>query len=69
MRPKIAAFDFGDESLNFGDPVSVNCVIMSGDLPMNITWLLNGDPIDEELGLTIASLGKRTDGRFQFDQK
>lgn len=60
MPPKIAAFDFGEETLNFGDPVSVNCFIMSGDLPMNVTWLLNGHPIDFDIGITLGSMGKRT---------
>lgn len=60
MRPKIAAFDFGDETLNFGDAVTVNCVTMSGDLPMNVTWLLNGYPIESDLGITLGSMGKRT---------
>lgn len=33
---------------------------MSGDLPMNVTWLLNGYPIDDDMGITLGSMGKRT---------
>ena len=34
--PKIDKFEFSDRKV--GDRVSVSCVVISGDLPMNITW-------------------------------
>lgn len=58
--PKIAPFFFGDGPLNFGEPTSVTCIILGGDLPMNVTWLLNGYPIDSDMGITMGSMGKRT---------
>lgn len=58
--PKIGPFDFGDGPLNYGEPTSAVCTILGGDLPMNITWLLNGYPIDLDIGITVGSMGKRT---------
>lgn len=42
-------FDFGDESFNSGDSTAVNCMISKGDLPLQIHWTLNGDPIVNQL--------------------
>lgn len=33
---------------------------MSGDLPINVTWLLNGYPIESDMGISLGSMGKRT---------
>lgn len=46
VPPKITPFTFGDEVLNAGDPVSVQCTITGGDLPVTVSWLLNGRPIE-----------------------
>lgn len=32
--------------MNAGDPVSVQCTISGGDLPVNVSWSLNGRPIE-----------------------
>lgn len=32
-----------------GEPSAVNCLILSGDQPMNITWLFNGAPISSDM--------------------
>jgi Immunoglobulin domain len=33
--------------MNYGDTVSVQCIITGGDLPVNIRWLWNNKTIDE----------------------
>lgn len=38
-------FDFGNESFNSGDSTAVNCMISKGDLPLQIHWTLNGEPV------------------------
>lgn len=38
----------------------MTCIILGGDLPINVTWLLNGYPIESDLGITLGSMGKRT---------
>lgn len=59
MPPKIAHFDFGEEPSNFGDSASVQCLVTSGDLPIEFRWLFNGRPVNEVAGITTAKMGKR----------
>ncbi|XP_049309247.1 Down syndrome cell adhesion molecule-like protein Dscam2 isoform X41 [Bactrocera dorsalis] len=59
VPPKIAHFDFGDHAVNFEESVSVNCLIYLGDLPMDITWLFNGQPINIYTGVSIVKGGKK----------
>lgn len=59
VPPKIAPFDFGDEPSNFADSASVQCLVTSGDLPIEFKWLFNGRPVTEIAGVTTVKLGKR----------
>lgn len=59
VAPKIAPFSFGEAALNQGEPASVQCTILGGDLPINVTWLLNGRAIDSFHDISLARLGKR----------
>ena len=43
--PVIDAFQFPARMQ--GERISVSCVVSSGDLPLNITWLKDGNPISE----------------------
>ena len=45
---------------NFEDSVSVNCLISSGDLPIDIEWLFNNEPVNIFNGITVMRGGKRT---------
>lgn len=58
--PKIVPFDFGDIPSNFEDSVSVNCLISSGDLPIDIEWLFNGEAVNIFAGVSVMRGGKRT---------
>lgn len=58
--PKIAPFDFGEAPANFEDSVSVNCLVTSGDLPIDIEWLFGGEPINFSTGIAVLRGGKRT---------
>ncbi|XP_043867012.1 Down syndrome cell adhesion molecule-like protein Dscam2 isoform X42 [Drosophila mojavensis] len=58
--PKLAPFDFGEVPANFEDSVSVNCLVQSGDLPIDIEWLFNGQPINFASGIAVVRGGKRT---------
>lgn len=42
-------FTFGDDPVNSGDSSAVNCMIVKGDLPLQIHWTLNGQPIVNEV--------------------
>ncbi|XP_032672567.1 Down syndrome cell adhesion molecule-like protein Dscam2 isoform X19 [Odontomachus brunneus] len=45
VAPQIAPFTIAEEPANWGDSISVVCAILKGDLPIEITWALNGEPI------------------------
>lgn len=60
VAPKIAPFNFGDEPSNFGDSASVQCLVTSGDFPIDFKWLYNGRPVSEVFGISTVKLGKRT---------
>lgn len=60
MPPKIASFDFGSEPSNFGDSASVQCLVTSGDFPLDFKWLFNERPVSEIFGISTVKLGKRT---------
>lgn len=59
VPPKIASFVFGEEPSNFADSASVQCLVTSGDLPIEFKWLFNGRPVTEISGITTAKMGKR----------
>lgn len=59
VPPKISPFEFGVEPLNFGEPASVQCTILGGDLPMTVEWLLNNKSIDQLHDITLSKIGKR----------
>ncbi|XP_043494129.1 Down syndrome cell adhesion molecule-like protein Dscam2 isoform X14 [Polistes fuscatus] len=46
VAPQIGPFSFGDEAANAGDMATVQCAVIKGDLPVDIVWSLNGQPID-----------------------
>ncbi|KAL2740305.1 Down syndrome cell adhesion molecule-like protein Dscam2 [Vespula squamosa] len=61
VAPQIIPFDFGDESANWGELVSVTCSITKGDQPLDISWAFNGTPIDTSRGsdVVVASTNKK----------
>ena len=40
--PKIRPFSFGESFFNEGDYASTSCSVSKGDLPLKITWSLEG---------------------------
>lgn len=59
VAPKIAPFDFGEEPMNFGEPASVQCLILGGDLPMAVEWLHNQKALTAVHGISLSKIGKR----------
>ena len=45
--------------MNFGEPASVQCTILGGDLPINVSWRLNNATIDSYHDISMARIGKR----------
>lgn len=61
MKPVITPFPLGNKPLHIDQFVSMSCAISDGDLPLNIYWTFNNQPIiSGENDLTISKLGKRS---------
>lgn len=58
MLPHILPFSFGDETLNEGDTVAVQCIASKGDLPIGINWYHEGKPLLSENGINIMKSPK-----------
>ncbi|XP_017767426.1 PREDICTED: Down syndrome cell adhesion molecule-like protein Dscam2 isoform X4 [Eufriesea mexicana] len=60
VSPQIAPISFGDEPVNAGDLVSVQCVVTKGDSPLEITWTFDNQPIRfDQMDVIVSSSGKR----------
>lgn len=54
-------FTFGDDPTNTGETIGIQCMVNKGDLPINITWYLNGDRlINNDNSVTISRVNTRT---------
>ncbi|CAF4862530.1 unnamed protein product [Pieris macdunnoughi] len=60
VLPQIHPFTFGDEPANAGDTVGIQCMVTKGDRPINITWHLNGKPMNDIPGVTITKIGHKS---------
>lgn len=58
VPPKIVPFHFGEEPSNFGESTSIQCSVIAGDLPIDIIWLLNGQPLFDD-SVSTGKLNKR----------
>ncbi|EEB19411.1 Down syndrome cell adhesion molecule precursor, putative [Pediculus humanus corporis] len=52
VPPKITPFTFAHD-LKLGDRISVQCVVVSGDLPLSFTWRKDGEPPPESDTITV----------------
>ncbi len=53
-------FTFGDESFNTGDSTGIQCIIVKGDLPIRIKWILNTSPIvSGENGIVVMKMSNK----------
>lgn len=60
VKPHIAPFSFGDEPSHMDQFISINCAVTDGDLPLNILWTFNNQPITPDMDVSASKLGKRT---------
>lgn len=61
VPPKIVPFPLGDEPSQMNQYITLSCTLSDGDLPLNIYWTFNGQPITlEEFDIIISKLGKRS---------
>lgn len=59
VAPQIAPFNFGDETLNAGETVTLPCTVNKGDLPLKIYWIFNGKEVNPNDGIIVNKNGKR----------
>ncbi|KAG5890612.1 hypothetical protein JTB14_005122 [Gonioctena quinquepunctata] len=59
VPPHIVPFDFGEEPVNSGDVTSIQCTVVKGDFPVNITWFHNNETIHQDSGVNIFTNGKK----------
>ncbi|XP_034142431.1 Down syndrome cell adhesion molecule-like protein Dscam2 isoform X35 [Drosophila guanche] len=61
VPPHVLPFSFGSEVFNMGDVLGINCVVLKGDLPLQIHWTLNGERLEsDQHGFTVLQLNSRT---------
>lgn len=60
VPPQIHPFDFGEDPINSGDMIMINCFVSKGDLPINIYWTLNNKRINDFGGITALKANKRS---------
>lgn len=59
MPPRITPFTFEDGPINAGEYASVQCMVPSGDLPLNITWLFNDNNVKRYEEISVSKTGRR----------
>lgn len=57
--PQIAPFDFGDP-VDALDMATVNCAVVKGDTPFEISWKKDGFRLDTNDGVIMTRSGQRT---------
>ncbi|XP_025152782.1 Down syndrome cell adhesion molecule-like protein Dscam2 isoform X32 [Harpegnathos saltator] len=62
VSPQIAPFSISEGPANWGEQVSAMCSVLKGDLPIEIQWSLNGEPITRltHPDVTVSNSGKKT---------
>lgn len=59
VAPQLMAFSFGEGSLTSGQPITVQCMIVDGDLPMALRWMFHGRELSSQMGISTFRLNPR----------
>lgn len=61
VSPRIKPFSF-EEPIFAGQTAQVTCLVSEGDLPLNITWYVNGHSLTSltDLGISTSMFGQKT---------
>lgn len=54
MLPQISPFEFGENTVNTGDVVMALCTVPKGDLPIEISWSINGKLVKKMDGISLS---------------
>jgi Immunoglobulin domain len=63
VAPKIAPFSFGDDEYTQGMSAQINCIVIEGDLPIDISWTFHGrhsSGLSSSSGIETTKIGSRS---------
>lgn len=60
VAPRITPFVFEGNPVQSEEYVTIQCTVGVGDMPLNISWLFNGQVVTTFLGISVTSVGKRS---------
>lgn len=63
----ITPFEFGEDSVNSDDMVTLMCTVGKGDFPIKINWYLNGLEVERYEGISTMRTNKRV-SQLTIDQ-
>ena len=56
VAPQVMPFSFGQGTLTSGQPVTIQCNVIDGDLPMTMRWMFHGRELSSQMGVTTFRL-------------
>ena len=59
MVPRIVPFDSNDEPITSGQPVTLQCSVSEGDLPIKFRWSFHGKELSSQMGISTVRLNSR----------
>ena len=59
VAPVIGPFSFGDHEYTLGMSAQINCIVIEGDLPVDISWTFHG-PSSAMAGVETMKFGSRS---------
>lgn len=57
--PQIIPFSAGEDPINAGDAISLQCTVTKGDSPITIAWLFNNSEIQSSDEVVISKIGRK----------
>lgn len=62
VPPQISPFSSGNQAVHLGQYITYQCTITEGDLPLNIRWTFNNQPLvnDDDRDILVSKLGRRS---------
>ncbi len=60
MAPVIGPFSFGDHDYTLGMSAQINCIVIEGDLPVDISWTFHGARPSASSGIETTKIGSRS---------
>lgn len=57
--PRIVPFDLSDEAITSGQPVTIQCTVSEGDVPITFRWAFHGQELSSQMGITTIRINPR----------